>query len=83
MLLDLIDRWGIANAVDVGQVDMMGFSQGAAMTLTFALTYPKRVRKIGILAGFPPRDIESLVNQDGLMESPSLSPMEQPTNLCP
>ena len=61
MLLDLIDRWGIANSVDVGQVDIMGFSQGAALSLTFALTYPKRVRKIGILAGFPPREIDSLV----------------------
>ena len=61
MLLDFIDRWGIANAVDVSCVDMMGFSQGAAITLTFALTYPDRVRKIGILAGFSPLEVEPLV----------------------
>jgi phospholipase/carboxylesterase len=61
MLFDLIERWGIANSADVSQVDMMGFSQGAAMTLTFALTYPGRIRKIGILAGFPPLESESLV----------------------
>jgi phospholipase/carboxylesterase len=40
---------------------MMGFSQGAAMTLTFALTYPEHVRKIGILAGFPPLELDPLI----------------------
>jgi phospholipase/carboxylesterase len=66
MLFDLIDRWGVANSVDVTQVDMMGFSQGAAMTLTFALTYPKHVRKIGILAGFPPLELEPLTQSKPL-----------------
>jgi phospholipase/carboxylesterase len=61
MLFDFIERWGIANSVDVAQVDMMGFSQGAAMTLTFALTYPEHVRKIGILAGFPPLELEPVI----------------------
>lgn len=53
-LLDLLDRWGIANAVDTSQVDLMGFSQGAAMCATFALTYPSRVRRTALLAGFAP-----------------------------
>jgi phospholipase/carboxylesterase len=66
MLFDFIERWGIANSVEVAQVDMMGFSQGAALTLTFALTYPEHVRKIGILAGFPPLEIESLVQSKPL-----------------
>jgi phospholipase/carboxylesterase len=62
MLNDFIDRWGIANAVDVSQVDMMGFSQGAAMTVTFALTYPQRVRKFAVLAGFTPGGIGQDMN---------------------
>jgi phospholipase/carboxylesterase len=62
MLLDLIDRWGIANAVDVNMIDIMGFSQGAAQAITFALTYPKRIRKMGVLAGFAPKGIEQLVS---------------------
>jgi phospholipase/carboxylesterase len=66
MVFDLIERWGVANAVDVSQVDMMGFSQGAAMTLTFALTYPEHVRKIGILAGFPPLELEPLIQSNPL-----------------
>jgi phospholipase/carboxylesterase len=54
LLLDLIDRWGVANAVDTREVDLVGFSQGAAMCVTFALAYPARVRRIGVLAGFAP-----------------------------
>jgi phospholipase/carboxylesterase len=61
MLSDLIDRWGIANTVNVSQVDMMGFSQGAAMTVTYALTYPQRIRKFGVLAGFTPDGVDHLL----------------------
>lgn len=61
LLLDLIDRWGIANAVDTRHVDLVGFSQGAAMCVTFALAYPARARRIGILAGFAPPGAEMLV----------------------
>ena len=54
LIADLLDRWGIANSVDTRQVDLMGFSQGGAQTITFALAYPQRVRKVGVLAGFAP-----------------------------
>jgi phospholipase/carboxylesterase len=64
---DLIDRWGIANSVDVSQVDMMGFSQGAAMTVTFALTYPQRVRKFAVLSGFTPGGIDNLISTKPLI----------------
>jgi phospholipase/carboxylesterase len=52
MLADLIERWGIANNVDTSQVDMLGFSQGGAMAMAFAMLYPQRVRRVGVLAGF-------------------------------
>jgi len=61
-LNDLIDRWEIANSVEVSQVDMMGFSQGAAMTVTFALTYPQRLRKFAVLSGFTPGGIDNLIS---------------------
>jgi len=61
LLLDLLERWGIANAVDTGQIDLLGFSQGAAMSIAFALTYPARVRRMGILAGFSPPGADALV----------------------
>lgn len=38
--------------------DVMGFSQGAAMSNVLAFLYPERVRKIGILAGFVPGGLE-------------------------
>jgi phospholipase/carboxylesterase len=62
LLLDLVDRWSIANAVDSREVDLLGFSQGAAMCVTFALAYPARVRRIGILAGFAPPGAEKLAS---------------------
>ena len=60
LLLDLVDRWSIANAVESREVDLLGFSQGAAMGVTFAMAYPARVRRIGILAGFAPPGAEKL-----------------------
>jgi phospholipase/carboxylesterase len=53
-LLDLLDRWGIANGVATSQVDLIGFSQGAAMCVTFSLVYPSRIGRLALLAGFAP-----------------------------
>lgn len=66
LLADLLDRWGIANAVDTSQVDIMGFSQGAAVTITFALAYPQRVRKLAVLAGFAPSGADVLATPQPL-----------------
>lgn len=41
--------------------DLMGFSQGAAMTYTVALLYPERVRRLAVLSGFIPEGGEDLV----------------------
>ncbi len=35
-------------------LDVVGFSQGAALSLTFAFLYPQVVRKVAVLAGFLP-----------------------------
>jgi phospholipase/carboxylesterase len=60
-LIDLLERWGIANGVDATEVDLIGFSQGAAMCVTFALAYPARVRRMAILAGFAPPGCEQFI----------------------
>lgn len=57
-LADFLDAWPRANGLDASQVDMIGFSQGAAMTFAFGLLYPARVRKMAILAGFAPDGAE-------------------------
>jgi phospholipase/carboxylesterase len=41
----------------------MGFSQGAAMSNVLAFLYPQRIRKVGILAGFVPAELNNLVSQ--------------------
>jgi phospholipase/carboxylesterase len=65
-LLDLLERWGIANGVETGQVDMVGFSQGAAMCLAFSLAYPSRTRRVAMLAGFAPLGSERFIAQKPL-----------------
>lgn len=60
-LLDLLDTWPRANNLDASTVDVIGFSQGAAMTFALALLYPARVRKMAILAGFAPDGAEQVL----------------------
>ena len=60
-LLDFLDSWPRANGLDGSQVDVIGFSQGAAMAFTLALLYPARVQRLGILSGFAPDDTEKVL----------------------
>ncbi len=66
-LINLIDEYSASVThrglcqVDALQFDLMGFSQGAAMTNVVGMLYPHRVRKMGVLAGFVPSGLEDLV----------------------
>jgi phospholipase/carboxylesterase len=62
-LLQLVDDYSASVGVDASTFDVMGFSQGAAMSNVLAFLYPERIRKAGILAGFVPSGLESLVSQ--------------------
>jgi phospholipase/carboxylesterase len=53
-LMHFIERWADSSGVTAGQIDLMGFSQGAAMTYTLALLFPDRMGKIAALSGFLP-----------------------------
>ncbi|PWH11774.1 MAG: hypothetical protein DDG60_16490 [Anaerolineae bacterium] len=57
-LLDLLEAFGRAYGLDASTVDVIGFSQGGAMTFTLGWLYPQRIRKMGILAGFAPQGAE-------------------------
>lgn len=57
-LIRLIDEYSAAVKVDAIHFDVMGFSQGAAMTNVLGLLYPQRVRKMGVLAGFVPAGLD-------------------------
>lgn len=55
---------------DFERINLMGFSQGAALSYTFALTYPQRVRSVVGLAGFLPNNVSPLVTVQPLMGIP-------------
>ena len=69
-LIDLVDGIQSEVGVDARQFDVMGFSQGAAMSNVLACLYPQRVRKAGILAGFIPSGMEEIIAQKPLMGKP-------------
>ena len=60
-LIRLVDEYQASVGIESPDFDVMGFSQGAAMTNALAFLYPQRVRKIGILAGFVPSGLEDYV----------------------
>jgi phospholipase/carboxylesterase len=63
-LIDLVDAYSAQQQIDASQFDVMGFSQGAALTTAIALLYPDRVRKAGILSGFIPAGAELLAQEN-------------------
>jgi phospholipase/carboxylesterase len=65
-LIQLVDDYSASLKIDSAQFDIMGFSQGAAMTNLVGLFYPQRVRKMGVLAGFVPSGLENIISQKPL-----------------
>ena len=62
-LVRLVDEYAASVGIDASAFDVMGFSQGAAVSSLLAFLYPERVRKVGILAGFVPDGLEELASQ--------------------
>jgi len=60
-LIKLVDAYQLSARLDASVFDVMGFSQGAAMSNLLAFLYPERIRKTGILAGFVPSGLDELV----------------------
>ena len=69
-LIALVDAYSASVGLDASTFDVMGFSQGAAMSNLLAFLYPQRIRKTGILAGFVPSGLEELVPQRPLLGKP-------------
>ena len=65
-LIKLIDEYSASVKLDALQFDLMGFSQGAAMTNLMGILYPHRIRKMGVLAGFVPAGLDELIQQKPL-----------------
>lgn len=69
-LIRLVDEYAASAGIDATTFDVMGFSQGAAMSNVLAFLYPHRVRKTGILAGFVPSGLEQLTPERPLAGKP-------------
>jgi phospholipase/carboxylesterase len=69
-LIHLVDAYSASAGIDAESFDVMGFSQGAAMSNLLAFLHPQRIRKTGILAGFVPSGLEELVSQRPLQGKP-------------
>ena len=57
----LLTTWGQSTGIEMENINIMGFSQGAAMTAVYSLLHPKQVDRFAILAGFLPDGIEDLI----------------------
>lgn len=60
-LIRLVDEYQASAKLDASVIDVMGFSQGAAMSSVLAFLYPQRIRKVGILAGFVPSGVDEYI----------------------
>ena len=69
-LIRLVDEYSASAGIDASTFDVMGFSQGAAMSNVLAFLYPQRIRKTGILAGFVPGGLQELAPQRPLQGKP-------------
>ncbi len=65
-LLALLKSWSEETGIVIEGFSLMGFSQGAALAYSLALTHPGRVDRIAGLAGFLPLGVESLVDRKPL-----------------
>ncbi len=69
-LIRLVDDYSASIGVDAAQFDVMGFSQGAAMTNLLTMLYPQRIHKAGVLAGFVPGGLDEIVAMRPLEAKP-------------
>jgi phospholipase/carboxylesterase len=62
-LIHLVDEYSASAEIDASVFDVMGFSQGAAVSSVLAFLYPRRIREVALLAGFVPGGLEEIVTQ--------------------
>lgn len=67
-LIRLVDEYQVSAGIEASpererSFDVVGFSQGGAMSNVLAFLYPQRVRKVGILAGFAPGGLEEYASR--------------------
>lgn len=85
-LLGFITDWSHSVNLDSRQVDLVGFSQGAALSYAITILNPDRVRSLTALSGFMPDGADAMIKPHQLDGKPvfvshgredSLVPIEQ------
>jgi phospholipase/carboxylesterase len=64
-IFDLVDSIEFLG-VDTSEFDLMGFSQGAALAYSLALSFPDRVGKLAGLSGFLPEGLDTEIALESL-----------------
>ena len=62
-LIRLVDDISASIDVDAETFDVVGFSQGGALTNVLTLLYPQRIHKAAVLAGFMPGGTDDLIKR--------------------
>lgn len=68
-LLHLLTSENFPNA-DFNRLSLVGFSQGAALSYTFALLYPERINAVAGLSGFLPDGVMPIIRHHPLNNIP-------------
>lgn len=66
-LINLIDQYTASLNIEAKQFDIVGFSQGGAMVNVLGMTYPHRINKMAVLAGFIPSGLDEYIEKKVLL----------------
>jgi len=69
-LIKLVEAYQAVVKIEAQDFDVMGFSQGAAMSSVLTFLYPDRIHKTGLLAGFVPSGLEAMTSTQPLHGKP-------------
>jgi phospholipase/carboxylesterase len=81
-LLDLLKQKTIPQGA-YSNVNLIGFSQGAALALAFVLKHSKRISSVACLSGFLPSGIINLIKNQPLLDLPIFITHGTQDNLVP
>src|SRR5450759_60210 len=82
-LIRFVDDWSHSAGVRADQIDLIGFSQGAALAYTLALLHPEWIRALAVLSGFMPVGAEDLLARRLLAGKPVFVAHGRQDNMIP
>jgi len=69
-LIDFVDEWSKTVGVSSDQIDLIGFSQGAALAYVLTIFHPEKIRALAALSGFLPAGMEKMLVERPLKGKP-------------